>query len=403
MLDNVTCNAVFEKLVTDDLMRQEHKTLFDEILVMHKCGEPFDVITLQALDIVDRMEMVDSVVSTSSLSYYLKVVKDLSTRRTLIRKLEGLRMQALDTQNELETLTPGLTEMANVLEMAEKDDAERNNIINILDETTANLERQYQNNVELYKKWGFSWIDSNTGGVKPALTILAARPGVGKSAFVINLINNLGKQGVKIAFFGLEMSNEENVIRLMSANGKIQKRQMDEPRTLNDDAWISIGQTAARLSEYSVKMFDDIYDVDRILSKCKQLKDKEGLDFVAIDYLQLLEIQGKFGTTNDKISTITRKLKKFQQNNKIHLMLLSQFNRDSGKQEMPQLHNLRDSGAIEQDADNVWALHNDSSTVAATTPDFVELKLIILKQRAGKSNIARNLKFYGQTMQFFES
>ena len=404
MYDNTVCINVLSKLNKDDFTRPEYQDLYAEIADKHGKNERFDFITLVNLDLTSRCEMVNNIISTSSVNYYIAIVKDLSTRRTFIRNLESLRLKALDTHNETETLAADLIDVSNALEVPQVEDDGANDLINILDRVTTDFENQFRNNVEMYKKWGFEWLDKSTGGVKPSLTILAARPSVGKSAFVINLINNIGKQDLKIAFFGLEMANDDNVIRLLACNGKIQKSQMDDPRTITDNTWCRIAQTTGILSTYKIKMFDDLHDIDKILNKCLQIKNSTGLDFVAIDYLQLIEIQGKFGTNNDRIAAITRKLKKFQQANKIHLMLISQFNRETEKQDLPKLSNLRDSGAIEQDADSVWALHQENMDVAySATPEFIDLRLIILKQRGGKRNISKNLKFYGKTFQFFEN
>ena len=404
MVDNTVCENVLTNLNSDDFTRPEHQLLFDEMAGKWRKEETFDWVTLTSISTDARFDLVKNVYTMQVLKHYIAIIKDLSTRRNFIKNLESLRLKALDTQNETETLASGLLDISNALEIPETEDKGANDLINILDRVTTDFENQYRNNVEMYKKWGFEWLDKSTGGVKPSLTILAARPSVGKSAFVINLINNLGKQDLKIAFFGLEMANDDNVIRLLACNGKIQKSQMDDPRTITDNTWCSIAQTTGILSSYKIKMFDDLHDIDKILNKCLQIKNSTGLDFVAIDYLQLIEIQGKFGTNNDRIAAITRKLKKFQQANKIHLMLLSQFNRETEKQDLPKLSNLRDSGAIEQDADSVWALHQyNVDVIAPTTPEFVELKLIILKQRGGKRNISKNLKFYGKTFQFFEN
>jgi len=404
MIDNTVCANVLTNLNSDDFMRLEHQLLFDEMAGKWRKEENFDWVTLTSISADARFDLVKNVYTMQVLKHYIAIIKDLSTRRTFIRNLESLRLKALNTHNETETLAADLIDVSNALEVPQVEDDGSNDLINILDRVTTDFENQFRNNVEMYKKWGFEWLDKSTGGVKPSLTILAARPSVGKSAFVINLINNLGKQDLKIAFFGLEMANDDNVIRLLACNGKIQKSQMDDPRTITDNTWCSIAQTTGILSSYKIKMFDDLHDIDKILNKCLQIKNSTGLDFVAIDYLQLIEIQGKFGTNNDRIAAITRKLKKFQQANKIHLMLLSQFNRETEKQDLPKLSNLRDSGAIEQDADSVWALHQENMDVTySATPEFVDLRLIILKRRGGKRNISKNLKFYGKTFQFLEN
>ena len=404
MLESTLCSTVLDKICSDDFTRPEYKMLFDEIVDKFKKNERFDFITLMNLDLDTRYAMVNDIISTSSVNHYISIVKDLSTRRKFIRNLESLRLKALDVQSETETLATDLLEISSKLEFLENSDDTGNDLINILYKVTLNFENQFRNNVEMFKKWGITWLDKNTGGMKPSLTILAARPSVGKSAFLIKLIDSIGKQDARMALFGLEMSNEDNVIRLLACNGKIQKAAMDDPRMLTDESWGNISRTVGALSSYKLKMFDEIFNIDKILNKCLQIKNDTGLDFVAIDYLQLIEIDGKFGTTNDRISAITRKIKKFQQSNKIHIMLLSQLNRETEKQEYPALSNLRDSGAIEQDADSVWALHQEKIDIAATTtPDYIDLRLIILKQRGGKRNISKELKFYGKTFQFFEN
>ena len=177
---------------------------------------------------------------------------------------------------------------------------------------------------------------------------------------------------------------------------------MKKPSTLNDKTWIEIGQTAAIIAELPIRIYDNVFFIEEIVLKSQELVASEGLDLIIIDYVQLVETHKKTSNQNEKVSHISREIKKLQQTNGIHILVLSQFSRQAENKKEPTLSDLRDSGSLEQDATNVWFLHVDND-FQYQEGAAVETQLIIAKQKDGARNIKRKLKFYGNTQRFYDN
>jgi replicative DNA helicase len=273
-------------------------------------------------------------------------------------------------------------------------------ICEILQETVSDLKKRKENKHSTYPKWGFSFLDKFMGGIKPAITILAARPGIGKTTFATNILCNVAEQGKRVALFSLEMPKQQISEKILCSYGQLNKDKIDNPWAIDEKNFNNIVTVADGLSKLPMRLFDDKFYLEDIRLKCQELKSKEGLDLVVIDYVQLMETHKKCNNTVDRLSHITRDLKKLQMELNTPLIVLSQLNREIGPTDEPELHHLRDSGSIEQDADNVlflW-LEKESESFGSTTA-IINLK--IDKQRNGKKGKSK-LKFYGTAQRFYD-
>jgi replicative DNA helicase len=239
---------------------------------------------------------------------------------------------------------------------------------------------------------GIASLDRNTLGLQPGtLTILAARPSVGKTAFALNIASAAAtKHGRKVAFFSLEMPSEQLALRLLAAEAKLDWRKITQGQ-LGRYEWDKIAVHADRISQASIWLDDNfVLTPVELRAKCRKIQRESGLDLVVIDYLQLMHAPSDRmnQSREQEIATISRSLKALANELKIPIVALSQLNRgvEKRKGEAPMLSDLRESGAIEQDADIVMFLHRleeEEQERAGPPPDTQQVQLIIAKQRQG--------------------
>jgi len=239
---------------------------------------------------------------------------------------------------------------------------------------------------------GIASLDKNTLGFQPGtLTVLAARPSVGKTAFALNIASAAAtKYGKKVAFFSLEMPSDQLALRLLASEAKLDWRKITQGQ-LGRYEWDKIAVHADRISQASIWLDDNfVLTPVELRSKCRKIQRDSGLDMVMIDYLQLMHAPSDRASQSreQEIATISRSLKALANELKIPIVALSQLNRsvEKRKGEPPMLSDLRESGAIEQDADIVMFLHRqeeEDKEQAGPPPDTQQVQLIIAKQRQG--------------------
>jgi len=232
---------------------------------------------------------------------------------------------------------------------------------------------------------GFEGFDSRTAGLKKGnLIVLAARPSMGKTALSLNIASNAALNNKKVGFFSIEMSSEELTLRMLSSFSGINSQNINRC-FLNPHETIPFMQAAASLYEVNVFIEDSSsITMNSIRSISRKLKIKEGIDLIIIDYLQLITAEGRFDNKNHEISYISRSLKSLARELDIPILVLSQLSRgvENRADRRPMLSDLRDSGAIEQDADVVFFIYRDVIYNPDTEhPDQAEI--IISKQRNG--------------------
>lgn len=416
LIDNNVINGVSGKLDIRDFYNEDNRKVYEAMLNLFKRDSAVELLLvideLKRLNLtltIDPKEyllgLTDEVPTTASTDLYVNLVKDKAIERELHRVFNELNSDILSNKLEFNDLLDK-TEDA-VLDLIKK--RRTSELLTIEKAATRVYETIEKYNSEYGEvkgiPTGYPALDRATLGFQRGdLIILAARPSVGKSAFALNLaINACRNSDVSVAFFSLEMSIEQLMMRLFSYEGAIQMSKIQKGE-LSDQEMIILGRARQKLSSYHL-YFDEsnssnIYD---IRSKCRQLKQSGHLDLVIIDYLQLISGDGK-GSRQEEVAAISRALKILAKELEVPVIALSQLSRsvETREDKRPVLSDLRESGSIEQDADIVMFLYRpeekstgnaDEEVVEASNvgPDTTEkqIELIIAKNRQGALNDIR--------------
>ena len=397
--DNVTLQ-IMDKLKVEDFYTEAHKTIFEAMQRIYGESKPIDYITLT--DELERAGLLESVggidyittltnvlPSASNYKHYCDIVKRDSILRKIIRSSQDIIEKAYESQDD-DVL--GFAEKA-IFDISEQEDFSS---LTPITDTLGPVLNKFE---EIAKNGGnnkgittgFLTLDKITNGLQRGdLILLAARPSVGKTSLAMNLVNNaalLGKS--KCAVFSLEMPKEQIVQRtLCSVSGVSMEKALSGKLTQSD--WKALWEGNKKLGEAKIYVDDSSMNTQvEILSKCRRLKREQGgLDLVMIDYLQLMNSakKGKDVNRQQEISDITRNLKIAAKELQVPIILLSQLSRDIEKREghKPVLSDLRESGAIEQDADIVMFIHNPAKYADTEDSDGPNVcELIIAKHRNG--------------------
>lgn len=400
-----------EYVEADDFYRRAHQILFQAMVDLNNDGEAIDVLTVQnylttnnQLDDVGGVayiaELATSVPTAANAGYYAKIVEEKSILRRLISTATNIITQANNGDDDVPSL----------LDSAERqimDVSERRNrsgfreIKDVLNETLSDIDRLSQQSEDITGlPTGYREFDKMTAGLQPDnLIILAARPAVGKTAFALNIAQNVATStDTSVAIFSLEMSAESLVNRMLCAEGSINANHLRTGQ-LDEGEWQNLIVAMGALSNTSI-FIDDTPGIKmaEIRAKCRRLaKEKGNLGLVVIDYLQLIEGSNK-ESRQQEVSEISRQLKKLAKELSVPILALSQLSRgvEQRQDKRPVLSDIRESGSIEQDADIVAFLYRDDyyergeskseedgDDQDSLNQDVGEVELIIEKNRAG--------------------
>ena len=399
-----------EYIEADDFYRRSHQILFQAMVDLNNDGEAIDVLTVQnylttnnQLDDVGGVayiaELATSVPTAANAGYYAKIVEEKSMLRRLISTATNIITQANNNDEDVPSL----------LDSAERqimDVSERKNrsgfreIKDVLNEALNDVDRLSQQSEDITGlPTGYREFDKMTAGLQPDnLIILAARPAVGKTAFALNIAQNVATTtDTSVAIFSLEMSAESLVNRMLCAEGSINANHLRTGQ-LDEGEWQNLIVAMGALSKTSI-FIDDTPGIKmaEIRAKCRRLaKEKGNLGLVVIDYLQLIEGSNK-ESRQQEVSEISRQLKKLAKELGVPILALSQLSRgvEQRQDKRPVLSDIRESGSIEQDADIVAFLYrddyyergesksDDDEDDEPLNQDVGEVELIIEKNRAG--------------------
>lgn len=389
---------VSEHIVAEDFFIERHALIYEMIMELYSKDYPVDLITLsdnltnnQKLEAIGGYgylsELADKGYAVTNAIYYAKIVEE----KSLLRKLIKASMGVIDTSYSG-------SEASEVLEYAEKvifDISEKKNkgsmveIREILTTAIDQIEAVYKDKSLLTGVGtGFRELDKKTNGLqKSDLILIAARPSMGKTAFALNICQHAGLEGKSVAVFSLEMSKEQLVQRMISSHANIPNTRL-RTGELNENEWLVLAHTTDMLGKAKIYI-DDTPGVTPIemRAKCRKLKMEKGLDLIMVDYLQLMEGGGKNESRQQEISGISRALKALAREMKCPVVALSQLSRapELRSDHRPMLSDLRESGAIEQDADVVMFLYRDEYYFQDTTERPGIGEVIIAKQRNGET------------------
>ncbi|MFL8674963.1 replicative DNA helicase [Clostridioides sp. GD02404] len=413
LLDKDAIITVTETIKPDDFYKEAHKIIYECMITLSNKGEPIDLITLTEelrkqghLNDIGGISYITSlstiVPTTSNVKYYADIVKEKSVLRKLIK-----------ASNEIINLGySGATKIEDVLEQAEKsifdisqektsDDFKSINLV--LMDAYDMIEKLYTNKSDVTGiTTGFKDLNKKINGLQRTdLILIAARPAMGKTAFSLNLVQNAALKGdASVAVFSLEMSKEQLVQRMLSSQSSVELKKI-KTGTLNDNDWPRIIDAMAVLSDAKIHIDDTPgIKISELRSKCRKLKIEKGLDLVLIDYLQLMEGEGNNESRQQEISKISRSLKILAKELNCPVVALSQLSRapEQRADHRPMLSDLRESGAIEQDADIVMFLYRDEYYhVDSESKNIGEV--IIAKNRHGETGSVE-LVWLGEVQRF---
>lgn len=410
-IDGIT--TAYEILKSDDFYRQEHKVLFEAMVDMYSNSQPVDIITLKnKLETMNMLQNVGgyeyivelyNIVSTSALTnQYCNIVKEKSIRRKILKASKDINSLTFDNTQTIE----------NIVEKAEKiieNISDGNSledfspISQVLQTSIEKIESLYRNkNKVTGVETGFVDFDMKTAGLqKSDFILIAARPSMGKTAFVINIAQYAAlHNNVTTAIFSLEMSKEQLVNRMICSEALIDAQKMRTGDIQSDD-WYKIAESVSALSEAPIYIDDkSAITMPELRAKCRRLKKEKNLGLVVIDYLQLMNGSGKNENRQQEISKISRDLKGLARELDVPVVALSQLSRavEQRKPPKPMLSDLRESGAIEQDADLVCFLYREEY-YNPETEKRGQAEIIIAKQRNGSVGTV-NLTWIGQYTKF---
>ncbi len=414
LLDKDAMITVSETIKSDDFYKEAHKIIYECMLKLNNKNEPIDLITLTEelrkegyLSDVGGISYITSlstvVPTTSNVKYYADIVKEKSVLRKLIK-----------ASNDIISLGyNGSTKIEDVLESAEKkifdisqekasgDDFK--SINSVLIDTYDMIEHLYNNKTEVTGiTTGFKDLNKKINGLQRSdLLLIAARPAMGKTAFSLNLVQNAALEGnASVAVFSLEMSKEQLVQRMLSSQSAVELSKI-KTGTINEHDWPRILEAMSVLSSTKIHIDDTPgIKISELRSKCRKLKMEKGLDLILIDYLQLMEGEGNNESRQQEISKISRSLKVIAKELDCPVVALSQLSRapEQRADHRPMLSDLRESGAIEQDADIVMFLYRDEYYHPDSEKKNIG-EVIISKNRHGETG-AVELVWLGEIQKF---
>lgn len=396
-------------LKDDDFYWDKHKRIFSTIKALSRKDMNIDLITLlnelKVSDSIDKCggvsyitELATNTVFSSNVESYVKIIKDKSDRRNLIRAGRELISKSYE-ESEVESIIFTVEDkIYKVINSKESED-----ILDMgqsVEKVLTRIENNYCNGGKILgNTTGFKEIDNTISGLqKGDFIIVAARPSMGKTAFALNIGQHASK-GASVGIFSLEMTTEQLMERLISSRslvefGKIKTGKLDEAE------FRKITDAANVLAKRKIFIDDKSTNLSDIKAKCRNLKIKEGLDVVIIDYLQLIEISDKTNSREQEIAKISRELKKLAKKLEITIVALSQLSRapEQRTDHKPILSDLRESGSIEQDADVIFMLYRDEYYNKESEEKNIA-EVIINKNRNGETKTIK-LGWIGQYQRF---
>ncbi len=390
--------SAIEVLKEEDFYRADNRAIYEAVINLYNRAEPIDIITVKAeLESLGKFEKVggleylvslpDKVPTTANAMKYIKIVEEKSTLRNLIKTANEIIELGYDPTEDVEDIMEGAEKkIFNI--MQNNDKKSYSPIKDVLVESFTQLEELYNRKQHITGvPSGFVELDYKTAGFHGSdLVLIAARPAMGKSAFALNIVTNAAvRSNVPVAIFSLEMSKEQMVNRILCSEAMVDSNKVRTGK-LEEDDWTKLAGSIGPLSDAEIYIDDTPgISVMEIRAKCRKLKLEKNIGMVVIDYLQLIQGSNKRnGSREQEISEISRSLKILAKELNIPVIALSQLSRavEQRPDHRPMLSDLRESGAIEQDADIVMFLYRDDYyNKDSEKKDIAEV--IIAKHRGG--------------------
>ena len=413
LLNNDAFNLATELIDSRDFFRDAHRRLFDKMVRLSERGDVIDLVTLrEELGRSGDLEevggpayiaaLVDGVPRSTNIGHYARIVKEKSTLRDLIYSANKILATAYEAEQDTDLLLDQ-AERA-IFDIAE--DRIRAGFVPLSDLVQGSFETieklQEHKGLVTGVATGFSDLDLLTSGLQPSdLIIVAGRPAMGKTSFVLNVATHVGTKTDKtIGIFSLEMSKEQLFLRMLTAQAEIDGQRF-RGGFLNEKDYSRLSETLGTLAEARIFIDDSAsLGVLEMRAKARRLMAEHGLDLLIVDYIQLMQGRGRFENRTQELSTVSRALKGLAKELGVPLVALSQLSRapEARSGHRPQLADLRESGALEQDADVVLFIFRED--LYDPKPENENLaEIIVGKQRNGPTGLVR-LAFRKQITRF---
>jgi replicative DNA helicase len=408
LIHNEAFNHAAELIDSRDFFRDAHRRIFDKMVALSERNDAIDLVTLKEelarageLDEVGGpayiASLADGVPRSANVEHYARIVKEKSTLRSLIHSANRILAEAYHAEEDADMILDGAEKA--IFEIAE--DRIREGFVPLRDlvqSSFATIEKlQQHKGLVTGVPTGFVDLDEMTSGLQPSdLVLVAARPSMGKTSFVLNIAQYVGIQtDMTVGFFSLEMSKEQLFMRMLTAEARIDAHRF-RSGYLNEKDYGRLSHALGTLAEARV-FIDDTASIGvlEMRAKARRLQSEHGLHLLIIDYIQLMQGRGRFESRQAEIASISRSLKGLAKELKIPIVALSQLSRASETRadHRPQLSDLRESGALEQDADVVMFIYREEQYRDADGQPNQDAEgvaeIIIGKQRNGPVGTTR--------------
>ncbi len=406
MLDPESWDQVADLLLPHDFYVPAHQMIFQTIIDLHNKNQPVDLITvsntmssLNQLETIGGpevlVEIINKTISSANIQVYAKIVKD----KSLLRKIIHTNTQVIEKAyaQEFEDVDSFIDQMESEIFKIGETKQTKEGLTSSIEIVKSSLEKIE----DLYKKGseitgvptGFTMLDKLTSGLHAGeLTIIAARPSMGKTAFSLNIVQHVVLRLKKtVAYFSVEMGKQSVMMRLLAAESKVNMSEIRNGR-IQDSSWPKLIAAAGSLSDAHLYI-DDTSGISphEIRARARRLKAQHGIDMIIIDYLQLMDLKQKVESRERAVSEISKLLKSIAKELQIPVVALAQLNRgvEGRSDRRPMLSDLRESGSIEQDADVIMMLFREDYYDKDDPEKAGHAEVIIAKQRNGPTDTVK--------------
>ena len=407
LLHNDAFNLAAEVIDANDFFRDAHRRIFDKMIKLAERNDAIDLVTLKEelgrsgdLDEVGGpayiSALIDGVPRSTNVEHYARIIKEKATLRHLIFSANKILATAYAGEDDADLIL----DQAEHAIFAIADDKVRDGFVSLRELAQGSLDtiEKLHSRKELITgvPTGFTDLDEMTSGLQPSdLVIIAARPSMGKTSLALNIAQHVGtKTDMTVGVFSLEMSKEQLFLRMLTGEARIDAHRL-RGGFLGERDWGRLSQAIGTLSEAKIFIDDSpSIGVLEMRAKCRRLAAEHGLHMVVIDYVQLMQGRGRFENRTLELGSISRSLKGLAKELRVPIVLLSQLSRapESRSDHRPQLSDLRESGALEQDADVVAFIYRQDmygDKNAPPTDAEGVAEIIVAKQRNGPTGIVR--------------
>ena len=371
LIDSAVLTQVLDHLKVQYFFLPQHREIFSAMLMMFSASQAIDFVTLlnslKAAGVYDEaggkaylLQLAQMVPSVANATAYAKIVQEKYFLRSLINVSKEIIVSATEESSDVSMVVDSAEQKIYDIRQDKANDGLRH-IKDVIIETYDRLKQINGEDKEKFRglSTGFSEIDRMTSGLNRSdLILIAARPAMGKSAFALNMAQNVAKRGGKVAFFSLEMTREQNVSRMLAAEARVDNHNL-RTGELSADDWVRLAMASDTLSKCQIYLDDASgITVPEMKARCRRLR---GVDLIVIDYLQLMSSARRTENRVQEVSEMTRSLKMMAKDLNVPVITLSQLSRGTEQRgnHRPQLSDLRESGSIEQDADIVMFLYRE--------------------------------------------